>query len=374
MIVGVPKEIKEGETRVALTPPDAGALVKAGHKVLIEKEAGMKSGFTDEEYRKVGAAVVDTAEEVFRTAEMIVKVKEPLPPEYDLFHEGQILFTYLHLAAAPELTEALMAKGVVSIAYETVQLDNGSLPLLLPMSEIAGRMAVQVGARCLENAQGGKGILLGGVPGVPPAHVVIVGGGVVGTNAAKIAHGLGARVTILDINPSRLRYLDDLFGGSVETVMSNEHNVGRYVEDADLLIGAVLIPGAKAPHLVTTEMVRRMKPGSVIVDVAIDQGGCVETIDRTTSHSEPTFVKYDVIHYAVPNIPAAVGKTSTLALTGVTLPYTLQLANKGFEKAVRDNPALMRGINVLEGHITYPPVAEVFNKTYVPVEELLPTA
>lgn len=353
MIIGVPKEIKDNENRVAITPAGVEMLRQAGHTVLIETGAGVGSGFTDDDYRQAGATIVDTAEEAWTRAELVLKVKEPLPSEYRFFREDLVLFTYLHLAAEPELTEALVESGMTAIAYETVQLDNGSLPLLTPMSEVAGRMAVQIGAQFLEKTKGGKGVLLGGVPGVAPAEVVIIGGGVVGTNAAKIAMGMGAKVTILDVNPDRLRYLDDLFGARLTTLMSNSYNIARSVAKADLLIGAVLIPGSRAPRLVTEEMVKSMSPGSVIVDVAIDQGGSIETIDRVTSHSHPTYVKHGVVHYAVPNIPGAVPRTSTIALTNVTIPYAVQLATKGVLQAIRDNRALARGVNVMKGHITH---------------------
>ncbi|GAV26533.1 alanine dehydrogenase [Carboxydothermus islandicus] len=371
MIIGVPKEIKNNENRVAITPAGVEALVAAGHKVVIENNAGLGSGITNEEYIKAGAEILPTAAEVFAAADMIMKVKEPLPPEYPLFKEGQILFTYLHLAPEPELTRALMEKKVVAIAYETIQLPNGSLPLLTPMSEVAGRMAVQIGARFLEKPQGGRGMLLGGVPGVPPAEVVIIGGGVVGTNAAKMAMGMGAHVTILDKSADRLRYLDDVFFGKITTMMSNSYNIAEAVKKADLLIGAVLIPGARAPKLVTEEMVKTMKPGSVIVDVAIDQGGCVETIDRVTTHQDPIYVKHGVVHYAVANMPGAVPRTSTFALTNVTLPYALDIANKGWERAVREDRALALGVNVLDGKVTYKAVADSLGLPYTPLEEIL---
>lgn len=369
--VGVVKEIKPYEHRVALTPAGVKALTGAGHTVYVEAGAGLGSGFTDDEYRATGAQILPSAAEVYAAAEMILKVKEPLPPEYPLLREGQILFTYLHLAAEPELTRVLMDRKVVAIAYETVQLPDGSLPLLTPMSEVAGRMAVQIGARFLEKPQGGRGVLLGGVPGVAPGRVVIIGGGTVGTNAARIAVGLGAHVTILDINAERLRYLGDIFQGRVETLYSNEYNIAAAVTQADLVIGAVLIPGARAPKLVTEEMVRAMQPGSVIVDVAVDQGGSVATIDRTTTHADPVYVKYDVVHYAVPNMPGAVPRTSTLALTGATLPYALEIANKGWRRALRENPALARGANVVEGHVVYEAVARAHGLPYVPLEEVL---
>ncbi len=371
MRVGVPREIKSNENRVAVTPAGVQALTGAGHQVLVEAGAGAGSGFGDDEYRRAGAVLVDEHAAVFAEAEMIVKVKEPLEPEYDLLRPGQILFTYLHLAAEPVLIRALMRNRVAAIAYETVQLANGSLPLLTPMSEIAGRMAVQVGAHFLEKPQGGRGVLLAGVPGVPPGDVVIIGGGVVGTNAAKMALGLGARVTIVDVNAERLRQLDDLFGGRATTLMSNSSNIAAAARRADLLVGAVLIPGARAPHLVTEDMVRTMKPGAVIVDVAIDQGGSIATIDRVTTHENPTYIKHGVVHYSVANMPGAVPRTATLALTNVTLPYVLQLAEKGLRRAVAENPALALGVNVLEGVVTYRAVAEAHALEFVPLEQAL---
>lgn len=370
MIVGIPKEIKNNENRVAITPAGVTALVQSGHEVRIETNAGLGSGFTDDDYRAVGATIVPTAADAW-AADMVMKVKEPLPQEYGFFREGLILFTYLHLAPEPELTKALMEKKVVAIAYETIQLDNGALPLLMPMSEVAGRMSVQIGAQFLEKPYGGKGVLLGGVPGVPKGEVVIVGGGIVGTNAAKMAVGLGANVTILDISADRLRQLDDLFQGRVQTLMSNSFNIANAVKKADLLIGAVLIPGARAPRLVTEEMVKNMAPGSVIVDVAIDQGGSIETIDRITTHDNPTYVKHGVIHYAVANMPGAVARTSTLALTNVTIPYALQLANKGYVDAILSNAALAKGVNVIEGKVTYKAVAEAHGVPYVPLQDVL---
>ncbi|MFC4767594.1 alanine dehydrogenase [Effusibacillus consociatus] len=371
MRIGIPKEIKNNENRVAITPAGVEALKNSGHEVYIEASAGIGSGFADEEYKQKGAVILDSAAEVWSKAEMVMKVKEPLPQEYGYFREGLILFTYLHLAPEPELTEALVEKGVIAIAYETIQSDDRSLPLLTPMSEVAGRMAVQIGAQFLEKPYGGKGILLGGVPGVQPAEVVIIGGGVVGTNAAKMALGTGARVTILDVNPDRLRYLDDIFGGRVATVMSNSYNIEQAVRKADLLIGAVLIPGARAPKLVKEYMVQGMSKGSVIVDVAIDQGGSIETIDRVTTHSQPTYEKHGVVHYAVANMPGAVARTSTLALTNVTIPYALQIANKGVLQAIKDNKALYRGVNVANGSVTYEAVAKDLGYTYVPVEKAL---
>ena len=359
MIIAVAKEIKNNENRVGLTPAGADSLVKAGHKVLVEKGAGIGSGFIDENYTSVGAEILDDKKKLFDAAEMIVKVKEPLPAEYDLFHEGQILFTYLHLAPEPELTAALLKHKVTGIAYETVAGPDGrSLPLLAPMSEIAGRMSIQLGAQFLESQYGGSGILLGGVSGVASAQVVIVGGGVVGTNAAKMAAGLGARVTIIDLSIERLRYLDDIFGGRVVTVMSNSYNIAEWTRQADLLIGAVLIPGAKAPKLVTEEMVKTMKKGSVIVDVAIDQGGAVETSDHVTTHDNPTFEKFGVIHYSVANIPGAVARTSTLALTNATLPYALKIASKGWKVACAEDAGLAKGINTVDGKVTNKGVAE----------------
>lgn len=371
MIIGVPKEIKDNENRVGLTPAGVSAYKQAGHRVLVETQAGTGSGFSDEDFSAAGAEILDSAKEVWQQAEMICKVKEPLPAEYGFFRENLILFTYLHLAPERELTEQLCAKKVVAIAYETIQTDDGSLPLLMPMSEVAGRMSVQIGAQFLEKPHGGKGVLLGGVPGVTPANVVIVGGGIVGTNAAKMAVGLGAQVTILDINANRLRELDDQFQGRLRTLMSNQYNIAQAVKEADLLIGAVLIPGSRAPKLVTEEMVKSMSPGSVIVDVAIDQGGSIETVDRITTHSEPTYVKHGVVHYAVANMPGAVPRTSTIALSNVTIPYGLQLANKGYRAAIAQNRALARGVNVLNGHVVYEAVATSLNLPYVPLDDAL---
>ncbi|MBZ4653083.1 MAG: ald [Peptococcaceae bacterium] len=371
MIIGIPKEIKNNENRVGITPAGVKALVNAGHTVLVEQSAGLGSGITDTDYIQAGAQIVGSALAVFAQADMIIKVKEPLPPEYELFRDGQILYTYLHLAPEPELTRILMEKNVVSIAYETVQLPNGSLPLLTPMSEVAGRMSVQIGAHYLEKPQGGRGVLLGGVPGVEPAEVVIIGGGIVGTNAAKMAVGMGAQVTIIERNPDRLRYLDDLFMGRVKTMMSNAYNIEKEVAKADLLVGAVLIPGARAPRLVTEEMVKQMKPGSVIVDVAIDQGGSIETIDRVTTHSDPIYVKHGVVHYSVANMPGAVARTSTFALTNVTIPYAVEIANKGWKQAIMENPVLAKGVNVVNGKITYQAVAEAHNLPYTPLEEAI---
>ncbi|NUH83612.1 alanine dehydrogenase [Bacillus firmus] len=367
MIIGVPKEIKNNENRVAATPASVDALVKSGHKVLVEIDAGIGSGFTNEDYTEVGAVIVDTAAEAW-AAEMVMKVKEPLPSEYGYFREGLVLFTYLHLAAEPELAKALTEKGVTAIAYETVEV-NRTLPLLTPMSEVAGRMSAQIGAQFLQKTNGGMGILLAGVPGVSRGKVTIVGGGVVGINAAKMAIGLGAQVTIIDLSPERLRQLDDIFGNSIQTLMSNPFNIAQSVKDADLVIGAVLIPGAKAPKLVTEEMIKTMKPGSVVVDVAIDQGGIFETVDHITTHDNPTYEKHGVVHYAVANMPGAVPRTSTIALTNVTINYALQIANKGVVKAIEDNAALKLGVNVVNGSITYPAVAKDLGYEYVSVED-----
>lgn len=371
MIIGVPKEVKNNENRVALVPAGVVALVECGHRVLVERGAGEGSGIADDAYTEAGAVLRATAREVYQEADLIVKVKEPQPEEYGLMKEGQVVFTYLHLAAEPELVRVLLDKKIVGIAYETVQLDDGSLPLLAPMSEVAGRMSVQVGAQFLQKNHGGPGILLGGVPGVPPAEVVIIGGGTVGTNAARIAVGMGARVTVLDNNPRRLAFLDDLFGGRVRTIMSNSYNLARAVAEADLLIGAVLIPGARAPRLVTEDMVKKMKPGAVIVDVSVDQGGCIETVDRVTTHADPVYVKHGVIHYAVANIPGIVARTSTFALANATLPYVLKLANMGYREAALADPALARGLNTLGGHVTLRGVAEAFGLPCAPLAELL---
>lgn len=367
MLIGVPKEIKNNENRVAITPAGVVTLVKAGHKIIIENNAGMGSGFTNEDYAAAGAAILDQAADVWARADMVMKVKEPLSAEYDFFRQGLILFTYLHLAAEPELACALTEKGVTAIAYETVEL-NRTLPLLIPMSEVAGRMSAQIGAQFLEKPHGGKGVLLGGVPGVKRGKVTIIGGGIVGTNAAKIAVGLGAEVTIIDMSADRLRQLDDIFGAAVNTLVSNPLNIAEAVAESDLVIGAVLIPGAKAPKLVTEEMVKAMMPGSVVIDVAIDQGGIFETVDRITTHDKPTYEKHGVLHYAVANMPGAVPRTSTIALTNVTVPYALQIANKGVKQAIADNNALKLGVNVAGGSITYEAVARDLGYAYVPVE------
>ncbi|EOP60334.1 alanine dehydrogenase [Bacillus cereus VDM053] len=370
MIIGVPKEIKNNENRVALTPAGVLAFVKAGHKVLIETNAGVESGFRDVDYVYAGAEIIQSAAEVWKQSEMIMKVKEPLASEYTYFRPDLILFTYLHLAAEPALAQALKDNGVTAIAYETVEV-NRTLPLLTPMSEVAGRMAVQIGAQFLQKSNGGQGILLAGVPGVNRGKIAILGGGIVGTNAAKMAIGLGADVTIIDLNAERLRQLDDIFGTQIKTLMSNPFNIAGTVKQADLLISAVLIPGAKAPKLVTEEMVRAMKPGSVIVDVAIDQGGAVETCDHVTTHDNPTFEKYGILHYSVANMPGAVPRTSTIALTNVTIPYALQIANKGVQEAIFENNALKLGVNMLNGEVTCEVVAKELGYACVSIEEAL---
>ncbi len=359
MIIGVPTEIKEGEYRVALTPAGAHALVGDGHQVLVQCGAGTGSGIEDAEYERTGAEIVDGAEEVFARAEMIVKVKEPLKGEFALFRAGQTLFTYLHLASSEELTARLLEAQVTGIAYETVQLDSGHLPLLEPMSEVAGKMATQVAAQCLERHRGGRGILMGGVSGVAPANVMVIGGGTVGKSAASVAIGMGARVSCFDINTVRLGYLDDVWGTAITTLYSNPLAVAEAAAQADAVIGAVLVPGARAPRILTQEMIRNMRPGSVIVDVAIDQGGCVEGI-RPTTHSQPTYVEHGVVHYAVTNIPAAVPRTSTYALTNATLSYARKLAGMGAEAAMAADPALARGLNVVAGRITCSAVAQAF--------------
>lgn len=370
VIVGVAREIKAQENRVALTPAGAHALVSRGHEVVVEKSAGEGSGFPDAMYRAAGARVVERAE-LYQLADLITKVKEPQPEEYGYYRPGQVLYTYLHLAADRGLTDGLLARGIVGIAYETVQLPDGSLPLLIPMSEVAGRMASQVGARLLEQPEGGKGKLIGGVPGVLPARVTIMGGGVVGQNAATVAMGMGADVTIIDISAARLRSLDDRYEGRIHTLMSNHHNIAEATKQADLLIGAVLIPGTRAPHLVTEDMVSSMERGSVIVDVAIDQGGVVETANRVTTHANPTYEIHGVVHYSVANMPGAVPHTSTLALTNVTLPYLLDLADKGWERAVREDHALAGGVNMVDGRLTYEAVATAHALPYTPLLEAI---
>ncbi|MCY8551336.1 alanine dehydrogenase [Bacillus haynesii] len=372
MIIGIPKEIKNNENRVAITPAGVVALKKSGHQVLIEQGAGLGSGFEDADYKAAGAEILVEAKDVWGKADMVMKVKEPISSEYGYFRKGLVLFTYLHLAAEPKLAKALVDSGVTAIAYETVEV-NRTLPLLTPMSEVAGRMASQIGAQFLENSKGGKGILLSGVPGVKRGKVTIIGGGVVGTNAAKIAVGLGADVTLIDLSAERLRQLDDQFGKDIQTLMSNPLNIAEAVKDSDLVIGAVLIPGAKAPKLVTEEMIQSMSPGSVVVDVAIDQGGIIETVDKITTHDDPTYTKHGVVHYAVANMPGAVPRTSTIGLTNVTMPYALQIANKGVEQAVAENQALALGVNVANGSITYKAVARDLGYEYVPVEDAFQT-
>ncbi|SDI02156.1 alanine dehydrogenase [Alteribacillus bidgolensis] len=370
MKIGIPAEIKNNEKRVAITPGGAANLLRAGHEIIIETEAGAGSGFSDENYLEAGASIVKTAEEAW-SCEMVMKVKEPLEEEFRFFREDLILFTYLHLAAELKLTKALRDSKVTALAYETLTLKDGSLPLLTPMSEVAGRMSVQIGAQFLEGSKGGKGVMLGGVPGVPPAAVTIVGGGIVGTNAAKMALGLGARVNILDISSKRLRELDDQFNGQVTTIMSNPHNLYEAVKTSDLLIGAVLIPGARAPKLVKESMVQDMNKGSVIVDVAIDQGGSIETIDRITTHDAPNYTKYGVVHYAVANIPGSVSRTSTLALTNNTAPYAQAIASLGLEEAINKHPELTSAINTMNGSIAHPAVAAAHDMTYEPSEDFL---
>ncbi|MFB7158581.1 alanine dehydrogenase [Lysinibacillus sp. NPDC056232] len=370
MKIGIPKEIKNNENRVAMTPAGVVTLTNSGHEVYIETGAGLGSSFTDADYLAAGAHIVDTAKEAW-AQEMIMKVKEPVASEYDYFYEGQILFTYLHLAPELELTKALLNKKVVGIAYETVQLANGSLPLLTPMSEVAGKMATQIGAQFLEKNHEGKGILLGGVSGVPRGKVTVIGGGIAGTNAAKIAVGMGADVTVIDLSPERLRQLEDLFGRDVQTLMSNPYNIAESVKNSDLVVGAVLIPGAKAPKLVSEEMIQSMQPGSVVVDIAIDQGGIFETSDRVTTHDDPTYVKHGVVHYAVANMPGAVPRTSTIALTNNTIPYALQIANKGYRQACVENAALKQGVNTIDGHLVYKAVADSQGLPYVNVDELI---
>jgi len=373
MIIGVPKEIKTLENRVALTPAGVSEFKRHGHTVLVEVNAGAGSGFPDEMYAAQGATIIATAAEVYSKADMILKVKEPLPSEYPLIREGQILFTYFHFASGQELTQAMIERKAICIAYETVQNADRSLPLLLPMSEVAGRMATQEGAKYLEKPMGGRGILLGGVPGVEPAKVVVVGGGVVGTQAAKMAAGLGAEVSILDVNIDRLRHLSDILPANVHTIFSNEFNLRRLLKDADLVIGSVLIPGAKAPKLITRDMLKDIRPGTVLVDVAIDQGGCAETSHATT-HAEPTYVVDGVIHYCVANMPGAVPYTSTVALTNCTLPFGVLLANKGWRQACSDCAPLRLGLNMIEGHVVYKAVADAWGHPYEPVEAFLQKA
>ncbi len=370
MRIGVPKEIKNNENRVAMTPAGVVNLLKSGHEVLIETGAGEGSGFSDEDFRSAGARIVSRPSDAWE-AEMVLKVKEPLQEEYKFFREDLILFTYLHLAPEPGLTKALIEKKVTGIAYETIQLDNGSLPLLTPMSEVAGRMAPIIGAQFLQKVHGGEGILLSGVPGVQRGRVTIIGGGVAGTNAAKTAIGLGAEVTVIDLNPVRLRQLDDIFGNELTTLMSNPYNIAEALKHSDLIIGAVLIPGARAPRLVTEEMVKSMPQGAVVVDIAIDQGGIFETTDRITTHDNPTYEKHGVVHYAVANMPGAVPRTSTVALTNVTVPYALKIADKGVRNACQEDPAILKGINTVGGHVTYKAVAEAQGLEYAEAADVL---
>ncbi len=370
MIIGVPKEIKNNENRVALTPAGAAELTKRGHEVFVQKTAGNGSGFSDDDYTAAGASLLLTIEDVYAKAEMIIKVKEPIAEEYKLVRKGQILYTYFHFASSEPLTNAMIESGSVSLAYETVEYADRSLPLLIPMSEVAGRMSVQEGAKYLEKTYGGYGVLLGGVPGVPPAKVLVIGGGIVGTEAAKMAAGLGSDVTIMDVSLKRMRYLDDIMPANVKTMMSNEYNIRDMVKSHDLIIGAVLIPGAIAPKLITRDMLSTMRPGTVMVDVAVDQGGCFETTKATT-HDNPIFEVDGVTHYCVANMPGAVPRTSTLALTNATLPYAIELANKGWKQACIDNVPLRKGLNVVDGKVVYEGVAEAFNLPYVEVEKVL---
>ena len=370
MIIGVPKEIKDHESRVGITPAGVKALSEAGHKVLVETHAGELSAFPDDEYQSAGAEIVGSAHNVWGMAEMVVKVKEPVASEYGFFRPDLTLFTYLHLAPLPELTDKLLSNKVTGIAYETIRDRNNTLPLLTPMSEVAGRMSVQVGATFLEKERGGRGVLLGGVPGVPPANVCIIGGGIVGTNAAKIALGMGAKVTLVDLNLNRLRELDDIFGGRVFTLASNSYNVAHATREADLVIGGVLIPGAAAPKIVTAAMVANMKKGAVIVDVAIDQGGCIQTA-RPTTHSDPSYEVNGVVHYCVTNMPAAVPNTSTLALTNATFPYVLKIAQMGARQAIQADTGTAEGVNTFAGTLTYQAVAQSQGRQYRPIRELL---
>lgn len=370
MKIGVPKEIKNNESRVALTPSGAHELIKRGHKVLIETQAGLGSGFPDDNYLQIGAEIISTADEVWQQAEMIMKVKEPIEEEYKRCRPGQLVFTYFHFASSETLTHAMIESGSICLAYETVETQDGSLPLLVPMSEVAGRMAIQEGARYLQKPDKGRGVLLGGVPGVAPGKVLVIGGGIVGVQAAKMAAGLGAHVTILDVDLKRLRYINDIMPHHVVTEFSSEYNIRRLVQTHDLIVGAVLIPGAKAPRLVTRDMLKTMRPGTVIVDVAVDQGGCVETCKPTT-HENPAFIVDDVVHYCVANMPGAVPCTSTIALTNSTLPYAIELAEKGWQKACSENEELRKGLNIIEGEVAYEGVAEAFDLPYKSIEELV---
>lgn len=370
MIIGVPKEIKNNENRVALTPAGVNALVNRGHTVYIQTSAGEGSGFSDKEYKAAGAKIKKSIEATYAVAEMIMKVKEPIESEYKLIKKDQLIFTYFHFASYKPLTKAMIKSKAVCLAYETVELPNRSLPLLIPMSEVAGRMAIQEGAKYLEKPIKGRGVLLGGVPGVPAGKVMILGGGIVGTQAAKMAAGLGAQVTILDINLDRLRYLSDIMPANVATLYSNEYNIRRLIKESDLIVGAVLIPGAKAPNLVTRDMLKDMQAGTVLVDVAVDQGGCIETCKPTT-HEDPTFIIDDVVHYCVANMPGAVPYTSTLALTNATLAYAIQLADKGWKKACQENEALRKGLNIINGKVVYKGVADAFELKHTAVEKFL---
>lgn len=370
MVIGVPKEIKSQENRVSLQPAGVLQMRRHGHEVLVEKSAGVGSGFTDEMYEGRGAKIVEQASEIWEKSDMIMKVKEPIKSEYPQMREGQIIFTYFHFAASQELTEAVRDSGAVAIAYETVEKEDGSLPLLIPMSEVAGRMAAQEGAKYLEKTSGGRGILMGGIPGVQPANVIVLGGGIVGVNAAKIAAGMGANTTILDINVQKLRYLDDVMPKNVQTLFSTEGNIRNLLGNTDLIIGAVLIPGAKAPSLIRKDMLGLMRPGTVMVDVAIDQGGCFET-SKPTTHDDPIYIIDDVVHYCVANMPGAVPFTSTMGLTNVTLPYAVQIANKGWKQALRNDDELQKGLNIVDGKVVYEDVAETFNMDYTPIADVL---
>ncbi len=370
MIIGVPKEIKTHENRVSLLPGGVLQMKRNGHEVLVQKGAGLGSGFTDEMYEERGATIVADADDVWAQADMIMKVKEPIKEEYPRMREGQIIFTYFHFAASRELTEAVKKSKCIAIAYETVEKADGSLPLLIPMSEVAGRMASQEGAKYLEKPTGGRGVLMGGIPGVPPANVMVLGGGIVGVNAAKIAAGMGANTTILDINIPRLRYLDDVMPKNVRTLFSTEGNIRNLLPETDLVIGAVLIPGAKAPSLIQKDMLSLMRPGTVMVDVAIDQGGCFET-SKATTHDDPIYEIEDVVHYCVANMPGAVPYTSTIGLTNVTLPYAVQIANKGWEEALNDDPELKLGLNIVDGKVVYEYVADAFDMEYTPIDQVL---
>jgi alanine dehydrogenase len=370
MIIGIPKEIKNNENRVALTPAGAAELVKNGHEVFVQKNAGLGSGFSDSDYVAAGAKILETIDSVYNVSEMIIKVKEPIEIEYGLIKKDQIIYTYFHFASSEVLTRAMIKSDAICLAYETVELDDRSLPLLIPMSEVAGRMSVQEGAKYLEKTFGGRGVLLGGVPGVYPAKVLVIGGGIVGTEAAKMAAGLGADVTIMDVSLKRLRYLNDIMPANVKTMMSNEFNIREMVPSHDLIIGAVLIPGTKAPSLVTRDMLATMNPGTVIVDVAVDQGGCIETTHPTT-HDNPTFLVENVIHYCVANMPGAVPRTSTIALTNATLPYAVKIANEGWLNACRHDNALKKGLNIVNGNVVYKGVADAFNLKYLDIDTFL---